>query len=163
MPYFKVRDLMINVLPEEGGFAEAAACCEMRTVGFSVPGPQCPQYSCGNFITCPYPSDCQPYTLYCGMRCPSLLPYTGGPPPCQPGITDWHRLVNAGPEELAALKQELRRALGRVEAHERVLDEVLQPQTEEDAALLEEKLTAALEDVRARRATLRAQASEDKK
>jgi hypothetical protein len=71
------------------------------------------------------------------------------------------RLLPEGPEELAALKQELRRALGRVEAHERVLDEALQPQTEEDAALLEEKLTAALEDVRARRATLREQASSD--
>ncbi|MEL7330874.1 MAG: hypothetical protein AAFN12_01430 [Cyanobacteria bacterium J06560_2] len=57
-------------------------------------------------------------------------------------------------ENLATLKQGLKEALSQVEAQEKLVAESLKPQSLEELEVLDEKLTAALEDVRSRKAQM---------
>jgi len=145
MRRFRVRDLMINVLPEEGVLR--ADCCQVRTAGFTlVLNPPCGP--------CTWGETCVPC---------SFNPCTGGVTPLGPGchpavsrITKDHVVLPRGsPEELAILRDELRQALAQVEAQERVQSEAMRPQTLDEATALEEKLEGALEEVRARKEELR--------
>jgi hypothetical protein len=61
------------------------------------------------------------------------------------------------PEHLSQLKDELRGALEQVEAAEQRLSDTMQPQTLDDVDQLEQKLTAALDELRRRREELEAQ------
>ena len=55
---------------------------------------------------------------------------------------------------LAALKEQLKQAVTNVETQEAALNESLLPQTVAEAEDLEKRLTAALEEVKARKAQL---------
>jgi uncharacterized phage infection (PIP) family protein YhgE len=57
-------------------------------------------------------------------------------------------------EHLAALKDELRATLDKMEAHEKVVNERQQPQTLEQVDQVEKKLNEALETLKQRRAEL---------
>ncbi len=57
-------------------------------------------------------------------------------------------------EHLAALKDELRATLDKMEAHEKVVRERQQPQTQEQVDQVEKKLNEALEALKQRRAEL---------
>jgi hypothetical protein len=121
---FKVRDLMITVLP---------AGIPIAGVGDCLPTEQ------------PHCTHCTDYgCTYCsGTRCT---------PNCTLSAKDFGDIVN--PPELALLKERLKIALAEVEARERVVEESLRPKTLEDFELLEQKLNAALEDIRAQKAAL---------
>lgn len=64
------------------------------------------------------------------------------------------RPTGPGPVELGSLKEQLRAQLAEIEAHERAAEAAERPQTREQAAELEEKLKAALEEVQSLKRSL---------
>jgi hypothetical protein len=89
----------------------------------------------------------------------TLRPCTDGCSRCTENATPCHtpttkHLDLFGPEEIAVLKAELEQVVGEMSTYEERVAEQLQPQSVEEAGQLEESLTAALEEVRARRAEL---------
>ena len=145
MAQFKVRDLMINVVQE--GQALQQECplnsfCPNNTCGFTIILCLLPTNPCGGCtlnITVP----CGPCSL--GNTCGSIGP-------CTLGFSLAPGLRQAG--DLGALKQELKRVLGEIEAQERALDDSLQPQTLADIELLEEKITLGLKELQSRKEQL---------
>ena len=162
---FRVRDLVINVVPR-------TAPCQ----GESVPI-DCDFSSCqGISDFCDFMTDFDP----CGIATPHCNRITfGGGGPCRPpthcvectlNVTrgegcDFHctnvpsgltpPLARSRPQELAAVKEQLRRALAEVEAREKATAERMQPQTVEEVEQLEEKLTEALDELRQRKKELK--------
>lgn len=134
---FRVRDLVINVLPEESspflcGFSHCGlGSCEIYTV-------------CGGFSGC---RECSgQFTCIGASKCGGCtLNVTGGGIPVF-GIT---------PEALAALKAQLKQALDEVESAEQLLAERMRPQSVEEVEALEEKLQAALSELKDRKGQLR--------
>ena len=153
MRQFRVRDLMINLLPEGGHLPP----CRVVTL------PDC-AYNTGNVVDCaisicPTVSRCVQVTLLgapgCGAdggtSCDACATKgtvtTGG---CKPGtgfIADTGQYL----QDLAILKAELKATLSQVEAQERAFGDSLRPQTLDEVQQLEEKLTGALEELLARR------------
>lgn len=91
----------------------------------------------------------------------------GEVPPCG-AVSVWdpgaavHGLLLQGPpsaQPLIALRERLRDALAQVEAYQRAVEASLQPQTAEQVDQLEQRLTAALEETRKRKAELQKQPS----
>ena len=125
MHRFRVRDLMINVLPESEALRAAQSCLEACI-------------SCGgcSLEPCTYGP-----TRGCDFLCTNYAPRSFSP-------------YLAPEEQLAMAKQQLRQALAQVEAQERVQSEAMRPQTLEEATALEEKLEEALEEVRERKEEL---------
>ena len=121
---FKVKNLMIHVLPDRQGKAQPQ------------PGPECIGYTPWQ-LTDPGPCN------------PGLTPL-----PCQIGpgvITPLHLpFAPVNPEALATLKAQLQEALAQVEAQEKAINEQMAPQTLEEAKALEGHLVDALEEVRQR-------------
>jgi hypothetical protein len=153
MRQFRVRDLMINVLPE----GALSPFCRVVTL------PDCANNTemvidCGISI-CRTISRCAQVTLLAacdadgGSSCDACVTKgtvtTGG---CKPGTggkigADMGQYL----DDLAVLKAELTATLSRVEARERVVKESLRPQSLDEVQQLEEKLTGALEELRERR------------
>jgi hypothetical protein len=144
---FRVRDLVINVLPEgAAGERDPLACgC---TFGFSGCGGSCDLFTictysgcreCSGAFTCIGATACRGCTLNvtCGG---SALPGRGG---------------DVDPQALAALKAQLREALRVVESAEQQLAERMSPQSVEEVEALEKKLQDALEELRTRKEHLR--------
>lgn len=153
MRQFRVRDLMINVLPE----GELQPYCRVVTL------PDCANNTemvvdCGISI-CRTISRCVQVTLLAacdadgGASCDACVTKgtvsTGG---CKPG-TGGKLGADIGQylDDLAILKAELTATLSRVEARERVVEESLRPQSLDEVQQLEEKLTEALDELRERR------------
>jgi hypothetical protein len=172
---FKVRDLMIDVLPEAGigggnincylTCLDTPPCCP--GTGFRTP-PCCAgtYYNTGCWIRsypcCPGTGfrtpPCCAMTYYntCGPCSPR--PFTGCGPmsPCPRGsIIPPEQGGVATPENLATLKAQLQQALAQVEGQERAMEESQKPQTAEEAEALEQKLVEALEELRQHRDELR--------
>jgi hypothetical protein len=133
---FRVRDLVINVLPEEGsprfcGFSHCGfGSCEIFTICGGLSGCR----ECSGQFTCIGASKCGGCTLN----------VTGGGIPAS-GVT---------PEALAALKAQLKQALDEVESAEQQLAEHMSPQSVEEIEALEEKLQAALSELKDRKGQL---------
>jgi hypothetical protein len=133
---FRVRDLVINVLPEQGG---------QRLQAFDCPGiSNCyPFSSCGRTNAC-YPLSCRIVSCI-GSRC-------GG---C---TLDISRLPGfeqeASAEDLAALKAQLTQALSEVERAEQALAESMRPQSVDEIEALEGKLEEALSELKERKQQL---------
>ena len=135
---FKVKDLMIDVLPK---------------AAIDLPQP-CPIRSClAQSRICPG-GTCGPGSIYC----------FGG----SDFTTWWDRLLpiiyertspviygQFSAQELAALKADLKQALIEVETRENVLAAGMKPQTLEEAQTLEKKLTDALHEIRHLKGELR--------
>ncbi|REF99919.1 hypothetical protein DFJ67_5965 [Asanoa ferruginea] len=157
MPVFKVRDLMINLLPEGGGplprcpgvslpNCAANSCFNVSVIGCGVTCPAITRCTHGTLIadTCPA-SSCYNYTCEvtnfsrgCGQGYTCLMPGEG--------------IGQA--EDLTLLKQQLRLALEQVEAQEAARDEAERPQTIEEVDQLTERLNDALDELRRRRVEL---------
>ena len=173
MGYFRVHDLMINVLPEGG---QAGLGCRVGTNCANITLPDC----FGQTMACPAG------TLVCGVslcaggsRCTgvtlpwgaancdagacSLVPCTGDcthnycsvTGSCEKSLQR-QLTPEAHLQELAALKDQLQRALADVEEREQALGEALKPTTLEEVTALETKLEEALQELRARKSELEA-------
>ena len=172
MGYFRVRDLMINVLPEGG---QAGIGCLAATQCLNVSLPDC----VGQTVVCPAGTQVCGVSLCAGAsRCVGVtLPWgaAGGcdagactlvPTDCGcthnycsvtgscPKSLEWVPTPEAHLRELAQLKEQLSQQLADVEQREQALGEALQPTTLEEVKVLEAKLQAALEELRARKADL---------
>lgn len=147
---FRVRDLVINVLPETGaadapGGPVGCGC----TFGFSHCGLGSCDFAticiysgcreCSGAFTCIGATKCGGCTL--NVTCPGSLQFAAG------GEVDLQRL--------GALKAQLREALRATETAEKVLAEQMSPQSVEEIETLEKKLQGALEELKARKAQLR--------
>ncbi len=153
MRQFRVRDLMINVLPEGG----LPPICRVVTLLDCANDTEMVA-DCGISLCRPI-SRCVQVTLLAacdadgGSSCDACVTKgtvtTGG---CKPG-TGGKIAADVGQylDELAILKAELTATLSRVEARERVVEESLGPQSLDEVQQLEERLTGALEELRARR------------
>lgn len=181
MPRFRVSDLMINVGEEGGGGCQlitncggvtelcvenTQGCaftencrCTIQTCGFpSCECSYCSVQSCGctpctggctnACSVCTGCSSCTGRFSVCTFRSLCGISFR-----CTPSLVG---SVTAGlaPEDLSALKDELRATLEQVEAEERRAKEQMQPQTLDEVAQLEEKLTEALDELRQRREEL---------
>jgi hypothetical protein len=147
---FRVRDLVINVLPEGGG--EAADCaltgcglgfshCRFGSCDFATICIFSGCRECSGAFTCIGATNCGGCTLNvtCGGG-PSLLFGSAG---------------DVDPQALATLKAQLREALRAVESAEQTLAERMSPQSIEEVEALEQKLHGALEELKARKEQLR--------
>lgn len=176
---FKVRDLMIDVVPEAGGGANIACCPGTMLTGdpFCCPGtgfrtPACCPGTGFRTCLCSYispaccpgtsfrtccPTFCCPGTLPVTCEPCSPIPFTGCDPisPCPGGSIIPPERGVATPENLATLKAQLQQALAQVEGQERAMEESQKPQTVEEAEVLEQKLVEALEELRQHREELR--------
>jgi hypothetical protein len=168
MAAFRVKNLMVSFLPQEGriarlpggggggsgdGFGPCGACtctfgcscCSLATCGCTCT--QCTQ-GCTVCSGCSGPCSA-------GCTCSCSCSCTGGCSGATIGLTlacgleDPRRL-----DELSVLKEQLRRAMAQVEEQERVLEERMRPQTLEEVNRLEQEMSAALEELRIRRAEL---------
>ena len=149
MRRFRVKNLMIHVMPEGG---ERGGCqvtvgemyradCYRGTI---IPEydsrfctPNCPE------VVCKLPSVWDPCMI---------LRYTGTVQPEWPKEwpPEWPpEWSNAG--NLAILKDQLKQALAEVERQEKIMAEIESPQTLEEIEALEQKLKEALEEVKARK------------
>lgn len=143
---FRVRDLVINVLPGEGSadFCKGASAC---TLSFS----HCGLGSCEIFTICGGFSGCREcsgqFTCIGATNCGGCtLNVTGGGLPVES--------AEITPEGLAALKTQLQQALSQVEAAEQKLTEHMSPQSVDEVEALEEKLKGALSELADRKKQL---------
>jgi len=131
---FKIKDLMITILPEAQG-AVAAQC---------YPPTDC---RCTNACTPPCSAGCSDCTIC--SACTGCTPHacTGGTlPPRQQPLTL---------EGLAVLKAQLRQQLVAVEQQEKAAHESLAPASLEEAEALEKKLVEALDEIKTIKATFK--------
>lgn len=203
MPRFKVKDLMVNVLPQELGQADEpitpepqpntqywcgippSYCvnCSLPTWADLTPGISRPPITCGNWLSCwEYPSiymgtdtcgfvtnTCRFVTDTCRFN-GSIIPTD----PCNATTlpddfltttidTITPQIDQLPDTTLQALKGQLRDAIGKVEAREAQVNEAMRPQTTAAATVVEQKLEAALEEIRAHKARLQAASSSKSK
>jgi hypothetical protein len=149
MARFKVRDLMIDVL-ESGQGAERTA---QRLANW------CPWNSCGW-------TGCLGCTGSVSVACGGCSlqvtcgPCTEGYTACHPAVSDLgRRALVAGPEELRILREDLERALADVSREAERSEERTRPRSVEEITQLEERLTAALDELGQRRTELRGDGS----
>jgi len=179
MPQFRVKNLMVNVLPEEGAQAPGAGPGLCPGITFCLGhSPFCPVFTphCNFFSPCPNASltacgicsfkitlcpwdtrICHNVTVVCPQEsfvCPGGSIFCRGVSDCGGSVIDPDDLV-INPEELVALKAQLRQALERVEAQEAALAERMAPQTEDELASLEQALKDGLAELSNRRAELK--------
>jgi hypothetical protein len=160
---FKVRDLMIDVLPEAGGGANLGCYPGTRITCFAGTCDICTQKPT---------IDCNPTFWQCLISCTCTgCTRTCPPISCPKGSCGWSPPIDqftelqtvvlnqpgmvANPQNLKELKAQLRQALAQVEAQERMAEESMRPQSLEEADMLEQKLTEALEELRQHREELR--------
>jgi hypothetical protein len=159
---FKVRDLMINVLPEAGP-GEIRFCrgvtlpdCALNScVDFSYVG--CAVTICAHITRCLQVTVLEACPADGGVSDCNVCVTKGGAKTeyvCPGGANTGSKLIGAQLEDLAILKEQLKRSLANVEAQELALAERLRPQTLEEVQQLEVKLTAGLEELRMRKAEL---------
>lgn len=154
---FRVKDLMISIIPKEGDDPHAADC-PGNTEGcgfYSHPPPnQYGQYGTGPRADCNawshHPTE---YLCIWTHFCPG---WSHPPPPtrtllcCQPrsGVAGLIPVAFAGDpelaaEQLAALKSQLKEAIAEIEAQEKIVAERLQPQSAAEIDELLAKLKEA--------------------
>ncbi|MFY9822434.1 MAG: hypothetical protein WAM82_13705 [Thermoanaerobaculia bacterium] len=140
---FKIKDLMIDVTTASAAANLTLTLCRYPTYYCHYPSLQpcfthtiCANLTCHgvSYVTCPFGS------------LPTTLTLTG----C--GGTELP--TGPGPIDLGSLKEQLRAQLAAVEEHERAAEAASRPQTREQAAELEEKLKAALNEVQSLKKTL---------
>ena len=180
---FRIRDLMINVIPDriagegggaggdttdpncDGAFSCDATCGDSCAFDFGGSGFwQCgwtpPVNPCGPTYPCIASIPCGATPLPCLYNTCGL---SSGPGCYTPRSAYW---VNheakffATAAQLAALKVQLRTTLAEVEAREAAAEAAQRPRTREQAEALEEKLKGAIAEVRDWKKTLPSAESE---
>jgi len=176
---FKVKDLMINVLPAAG---EALPCIQgtlpcaqgpIFCTHVTVCG-LCTNHTCG-CTRCTVILSCGCTALTCGCsRCTAFLScgctvisrfgcsVLSACTPCGSAISQitppGPGIPGPGPESsfetLTALKAQLKQQLAEVESQQKAVEESLRPQTVAEVDELQSKLEAAIEELKARRAEL---------
>lgn len=161
MQRFKVKDLMVNVFPDEveidcGRFISRRPC--WFTVSRPIPTncwwvPSRPITTITTTIT----TTCPGISTGCpGVTIPDTTTIWQDTTPIQ-DITE--QLEQVPVETLQLLKGQLRDAIGKVEAREARVNEALLPQTVEAAALVEQKLMDALHEIRVHKEQLQSKDS----
>jgi hypothetical protein len=171
MPRFRLRNLLIDVLPPQGeDHPGLLGGCAPRTFCTG------PTMMCGPLTGCAGQTlaNCGPFTVCGALTRPclgitviggcdagvcTLTPCTDTCTRCTEHATKCHtpttaRLDLFSPGDLAMLKAELVSIVEAMDEHERREAERGQPQTADEAAELEAVLSAALADVRARKEEL---------
>lgn len=162
---FRFKDLMISVVPGKEKPKNDPGCGfggETMLCGFASAGGHthpttfflgcCTTYICGPHSPPPPPS------LFC-VVCPPHSP----PPPPSHFCCNCHTFpVSFAPgdpataaEQLAALRAQLEKAVGEIEAQEKLLAEQSQPQTLEEIEELQVKLKEANAELEKRKAQLK--------
>lgn len=159
---FKIRDLMVHVLPGSGAGDGPAECdasdLQSQTRKIGLP----PQLDCRGGAS--DPTSPPPQLLGCGHTC--LVTYGTPPPNAQQtfdfrtscGATDWP--IGGGPggggssDALLVLRNQLAEQLKKVDAQYAASQESLKPQTVEQVDMLTSKLNDALEELKQRREQL---------
>ena len=142
---FRVRDLVINILPEGAGERDRLGCglgfshCRFGSCDFVTICIYSGCRECSGAFTCIGATNCGGCTL--NVTCGASVLFGRG------GADD--------PQALAALKAQLREALREVESAEQQLAERMSPQSVEEVEALEKKLRDGLEELRARKEQLR--------
>jgi hypothetical protein len=161
---FKVRDLMIDVAPGVGGvgFCRLGTCMMCTNqVTIITPCGKCSYFS-------PYAFELTPLitriTPTCGFSRDPTIVFNptivfDEPVPIAPNQFMAQAGVVANPQNLAELKAQLRQSLAQVEAQEQAMAESMKPQTVEEADMLEQKLTEALDELRQHKEELRRRSS----
>lgn len=181
---FKLKDLMVDVLPGAGAAQPPAQCpnpsvvhCPMPSVTQHCPVPSvihCPPPSAQALCAapsgapqplCPFPSvqtQCPfPSVNAAAMACPSPSVTTTGQAMafnCPfPSVTNTGGgAPNAAQlADLATLKQNLQQALAQVEQHEQTVHAAAKPQTLAEAQDLHKKMGAAMDELQAHIDTLK--------
>jgi hypothetical protein len=102
-------------------------------------------------LICPgHSAVCPGHTLICpggSIICPG-----GSVDPC--GGSFFEQPQTIGPEDISALKADLKQALSAIEEEERMASESLRPQSLEEVTQLEQKLQGALREVQSRKEEL---------
>jgi hypothetical protein len=167
---FRIRDLMISVLPSAGGVGYGCPTCTGTTGpigGCQTCTGTTPLYGDFGCQTCTGTTGqiggCNLCTGTTGqIGCHTCTGTTGGL--CAhaaalaacgvcTGISP--ALGDQRPQALAVLRQQLQGLLDEVEAEEKRLEEAAFPQTADEAEALEKKLEEALAEVRSRKAALK--------
>jgi hypothetical protein len=154
MARFKVRDLVISVLPESAQLEECPlnSFCPKNTCGFTICVGCTQSFTClgctgalAGGTACAACTlnitDCTPVTI-CGLT------------PCHPAITNTGPLLQLDREALNALRNELQRELAELDKRAEEIDAGMAPKTLAEAETLEKKLSEALDEVRRRKADL---------
>ncbi len=145
---FKIKDLMISVVPHGNGVGPECGCSVLSVtypgmLTTIMPKPPLPPIT---LCIC---------TAYCSRGCSGACSgvasidtrwFDPGRPPEMPVVPTI--------EDLGILKQQLRKALEEVEVHERVLEESLKPKTLEEVEQLEVRLKEALAELHTRKVEL---------
>ncbi len=138
---FKIKDLMISVLPPSAGPNVPCGGCSYFITHVPIYTPACP----------PPPPICAGCSVHCSNVCSGSASYPG--PWFDPG-RPFDRTGTNSIEGLGILKQQLRQAIEEVEIRERVLEETLKPKTLGEVEQLEQLLTEALAELRIRKVEL---------
>jgi hypothetical protein len=152
---FKIKDLMIKVVPESGVAEELGKGCGMCTDQCTA---ACTDACSGATAPCEYLSACTCGCTFgdctdgctCTQQCTDYCSYPSCGYTCAGGPTKPRKRGGLARPfgSLAELKAELKRQLAAVEAQEKVAEESMKPQTVEEAEALEKKLQEALDEVR---------------
>jgi hypothetical protein len=160
MKRFKVRDLMIDILPPEREAPELEELC-WRFTCYHYRTPYCyPHYLtpyCYPHYLTPchrYISPCIPYRTCFNYITPDCYRYIS-PFPCPantelvacPGDSRLEIEQPIDPRELGILREQLQVALEQVEAAEKRVTEKMAPQTPEEVELLRGKLKEAMDEL----------------
>lgn len=171
MRSFRVRDLMINVMPQ-GEQLELACPTFASGCGSPITYVHCVNYDtrpCNNVFSRPY---CRYfYTPVCPNYFSPIVgcPGVSLPDPvsdlCPYQLTDLVRItpvINELPGvNLPALRAQLQQALAEVETQEQTAQARLRPQSEAEVDALIEKMSAGLEELQALKAELQQRSSSD--
>jgi hypothetical protein len=150
MPKYKVKDLMVNVFPEEEGtilppdLQQCPLPCpeHISLIADINPASRIQPIDCA----CPFP---QGSTL----KPVETVPLVSLLASLSPIIEEFDT------EPLTRLKAQLRNVLARVESREQRLHEALSPQSVEAAEIVERKLAEALAEIRAQKEALKSKAN----
>lgn len=171
---FKLKDLMISLLPGPGAACPTASApdaqlCPTASAGRFCPAASvqvvfCPTVSAPVFLLPATPAQFCPTasaglqlqfcpTASAGRFCPTASAEAAAEPACPTASAPMESA--AGAEGLAALKQQLQQALAQVEEQERALAASQLPQTLAEAEDLEARLRGALEELQQHKEALK--------
>ena len=142
---FKIKDLMIKVLPGAEGATEPREGCNVPSTCGDCSACTEGSNPCPGGFTCDWGTFCD-YTV-CGGTCVCTdCSYPSCGHTCTPLDTkpQGRRRVTGN---LWELKAALKRQLASIEAQEQLSEQVLKPRTLEEAEALEQKLKEALEEL----------------
>jgi hypothetical protein len=149
---FKLKDLMVDLLPGGGAGQNPAQCPKPSAVQCPLHSIHCPMPS----MHCPTPSVIPPCTAFTVAQQACVSPSLVQPlcplpsvPTQFPSLTNPTGVDATQLNSLATLKEQLRAQLAQVEQHEQVVHAAAKPQTVDEAQDLLQKLEGAMTELKA--------------